>query len=106
MGTMKFDVPHSLPKEEARKRVERLMDDWSRKYGVKSQWSGDSASVSGRVMGISLEASFQVREGSVSGEGTDPGMLLRSKAKQYIQNKFDAYLDPSKSTEDLEDLGE
>lgn len=97
MGTMKFDVPHSLPKEEAKKRLEQLVSYWGNKYGVRSQWNGDSATISGKVMGISLDASFEVRDGLIAGEGTDPGMLLRSKAKQYIQTKVGAFLDPNQS---------
>ncbi|MCI0570532.1 MAG: polyhydroxyalkanoic acid system family protein [Myxococcaceae bacterium] len=106
MGTMKLDVPHSLPKDEAKKRLAQLVDYWSSKYGVKSQWTGDSATVTGKVMGIALEASFEVRDGIVAGEGTDPGMLLRSKAKQYIQSKMSAFLDPSKNPADLTHKGD
>ena len=106
MATMKFDVPHSLPKDEAKKRVQQLVDYWGQKYGVKCQWNGDQASVSGRVMGITLDANFEVREGLVCGEGTDPGMLLRNKAKQYIQGKFNDFLDPSKSSAELGNLND
>ena len=50
MGTMKFDVPHSLPKAEARQRVERLLQYWKDKYGVQSNWSGDGAKVNGKIV--------------------------------------------------------
>jgi hypothetical protein len=105
MATMKFDVPHSLPKEEAKKRLEQLIAYWANKYGVKSQWAGDSATVTGKVMGISLDANLQVKDGVVVGEGTDPGMLLRSKAKQYITGKVGAFLDP-KAAPDASKLGD
>ena len=101
MGTMKFDVPHSLPKAEARQRVERLLQYWKDKYGVQSNWSGDGAKVNGKVMGISLDANFTVADGTIQGEGTDPGMLLRGKAKSYIQDKFSTVLDPKKSLDDV-----
>lgn len=101
MGTMKFEVPHKLPKDEAKKRIEQLTDYWKSKYGIQSSWQGDGASMNGRVMGIKLEASFQVTESGVSGEGTDPGMLFREKAKKYLTHKFSSFLDPSKSLEDL-----
>ena len=29
MGTMKFEVPHTLSKDEARKRVEQLVNYWT-----------------------------------------------------------------------------
>ncbi|HLT30144.1 MAG TPA: polyhydroxyalkanoic acid system family protein [Myxococcaceae bacterium] len=104
MAVMKFDVNHSLSKDQARERVQKLMGYWADKYGVKSEWNGDQASVLGKVMGINLEANFEVRDGQVCGEGTDPGMLLRGQAKKYIQKKFDEFLDPTKSEADLNAL--
>jgi hypothetical protein len=53
------------------------------------------------VMGINLDASFTITDKAVQGEGTDPGMLLRSQAKSYLQKKFGAVLDPGKSLTDL-----
>ncbi|WNG16492.1 polyhydroxyalkanoic acid system family protein [Cystobacter fuscus] len=101
MGTMKFEIPHTLNKDDARKRVEQLLQYWKSKYGVQSNWSGDGAKVTGKVMGISLDANFTITDGAIQGEGTDPGMLLRSKAKSYIQDKFASVLDASKSTDDV-----
>ncbi len=104
MAMMKFEVPHSLPQPEARKRVEQLLQYWGGKYGVKASWVGEAAQVTGKVMGINLDASFQVTDNAIQGEGTDPGMLLRGQAKSYLQKKFSAVLDPSKSTSDLGNL--
>jgi hypothetical protein len=101
MGMMKFEVPHSLPKDEARKRVEQLLHYWGSKYGVKADWSGDGAKLNGKVMGINLDASFVITDKAVQGEGTDPGLLLRSQAKAYLQKKFGAVLDPSKSLDQV-----
>ncbi|MDY7228051.1 polyhydroxyalkanoic acid system family protein [Hyalangium rubrum] len=101
MGTMKFEVPHSLPKDEVRKRVEQLLQYWGTKYGVKSDWAGEGARLVGKVMGIQLDASFVITDKAVQGEGTDPGMLLRGQAKSYLQKKFGAVLDPSKSLNDV-----
>ncbi|SEK66983.1 MULTISPECIES: polyhydroxyalkanoic acid system family protein [Stigmatella] len=101
MGTMKFEVPHSLPKDEVKKRVEQLLQYWGSKYGVKADWAGDGAKLMGKVMGINLDASFTITDKAVQGEGTDPGMLLRSQAKSYLQKKFGAVLDPGKSLTDL-----
>jgi hypothetical protein len=101
MGMMKFEVSHSLPKDEARKRIEHLLVYWGTKYGVKSDWSGDGAKLNGKVMGINLDASFVITDKAVQGEGTDPGMLLRGQAKAYLQKRFGAVLDPSKSLTDV-----
>jgi hypothetical protein len=101
MGLLSFEVPHTLPKEEARKRLEQLTRYWAGKYGVASRWSGDEATLSGKVMGISLSATLKVTESKVGGEATDPGMLLRGKAKKYLTHKFNSYLDPAKTLEQL-----
>jgi hypothetical protein len=92
---LKFGVPHSLPREQARQRVEKLVSYWSAKYGLKAAWSGDSATLSGKAMGISLQARLEVRDGGVEGEATDPGFLLRDRARKYLAQKFGDYLDPS-----------
>lgn len=101
MGTMKFEVPHSLSKDEARKRVEQLLKYWMDKYGVKTSWSENGAKVIGKVMGINLDANFTITDGAIQGEGTDPGMLLRGQAKSYLQKKLGGVLDPSKSLDDV-----
>lgn len=101
MGMMKFDIPHSLPKEEVRKRVEQLLQYWGSKYGVKADWQGDGAKMTGKVMGIQLDASFVITDKQVQGEGTDPGLLLRNQAKSYLQKKFASVLDPSKSLDQV-----
>jgi hypothetical protein len=105
MGMMKFEVPHSLPKEEAKKRIEALTRYWQ-KHGITAQWSGDNASINGKVMGVQFDAKLAVTEKSVGGEGTDPGMLLRGTAKKYLEGKFQTFLDPKKSLADLDKVKE
>jgi len=95
MGTMKFEVPHRLSKDEAKKRVSQLLEYWNSKYGVKSHWDGDRASVNGKAMGITIQADLEVGEGKVGGDASDPGFLFREKAKKYLTQKFNAYLDPA-----------
>ena len=51
--------------------------------------------------GINLDASFVITDKAIQGEGTDPGLLLRGQAKSYLQKKFGAVLDPSKSLADV-----
>jgi hypothetical protein len=101
MGTMKFEVSHSLPRDEARKRVEHLLQHWGTKYGVKSDWAENGARLNGKVMGINLDATFVITDKAIQGEGTDPGILLRGQAKSYLQKKFGAVLDPTKSLADV-----
>jgi putative polyhydroxyalkanoate system protein len=94
MGMMKLEVPHALSKDEARKRVEALLRYWTEKYGVQTTWNGDAVSVSGRFIGMSLHAQMVVGDSKVGGEASDPGLLFREKARQYLTRKFNDYLDP------------
>ncbi len=94
MGMLKFEVGHSLSKDEARSRVAQLLEYWSAKYGVKATWTGDKAHASGKVMGLSFHADLEVTGDKVGGEATDPGFLLRDKARKYLTEKFASYLAP------------
>ena len=105
MGMMKFEVSHTLPRDEAKKRIQTLLDHWRTKYGVKTDWEGEQARVTGKVMGIQLDANFQVTDRAVAGEGTDPGLLLRTQAKSYLQRKFGAVLDPAHDPKTLREDG-
>jgi hypothetical protein len=98
---LSFEVPHSLSKDEARQRMERLIGYWGTKYGVKAQWAGDQATLSGKVMGITLNATLQVGDQKVGGEASDPGLLFRGQAKKYLTHKFTHYLDPKKQLAEL-----
>ncbi len=101
MGKIDFQVPHTLSLAEAKKRMERLTVYWA-KHGVQSSWAGDVAKLTGRVMGVHLEATLRVTDKTVGGQATDPGLLLRGQAKKYLTHKFETWLDPKRSLEDLE----
>jgi hypothetical protein len=98
--TFEFQVPHRLPRAEARARMEKLTTAWSR-HGIHATWAGDEAKLDGKVMGMHLVATLRVMDSQVGGEATDPGMLLRSQAKKYLTEKFAHYLDPTKTLADL-----
>ncbi len=98
--TFAFHVSHALPRSEARARIEKLTEAWSR-HGVQSKWKGDEAELDGKVMGMHLVATLKVTDSQVGGEATDPGMLLRGQAKKYLTEKFAHYLDPKKALADL-----
>jgi hypothetical protein len=101
MGMIDFQVPHSLSLAEAKQRMEKLTQHWA-KHGIQSSWAGDVAKLSGKVMGIHLDATLRVTDKTVGGEATDPGMLLRGQAKKYLTHKFATWLDPKKTIEELE----
>jgi hypothetical protein len=101
MGLIKFDVPNTLPIEEAKKRVEALLSYWNRKYGVSSSWKDHGASMKGKAMGVTIDGNLRVEANRIAGEATDPGMLLRGQAQKYLTRKFAEYLDASKTLEQL-----
>lgn len=101
MGMLKFEVPHQLSKDEAVLRAKKLLEHWGKKHGIVTTWQGDSAHLSGKVMGISLEANMSIDDKHVAGEATDPGMLLRGKARKYLEEKFAYALDPNRKVEDM-----
>lgn len=102
MGMIKFEVPHQLSKEEVKRRLDMLAEHWGTKYGVKTEWAGEhKANIQGKAMGLSINANLNINDKSVDGEATDPGILFRSKAKSYLTEKFNFYLDPSKTLEEL-----
>jgi hypothetical protein len=102
MGMIKFEFPHALPADEAKKRVEALLGYWSRKYGLKASWSGEKATMSGKAMGFSFDGWLQVEGTKVGGEASDPGMLLRGQAKGYLTRKLGEYLDGKKQLSEIQ----
>lgn len=102
MGLMKLEIAHTLSAEDARARVQALLDYWTRKYGVKASWAGDKATFLGNVMGVKFDGHLTVTASRVGGEVTDPGMLLRGQTQKYLQRKFGDYLDPKKALKDVQ----
>ncbi len=101
MGVIKFEVPNSLPVEDAKKRVEALLGYWNRKYGVSSAWDGVSATMKGKAVGVTIDGKLSVEAARIAGEASDPGMLLRGQAQKYLTRKFAEYLDPKRSLEQV-----
>lgn len=101
MGFIKFEVPNSLPVEDAKKRVEALLGYWNRKYGVSSAWTGVNATMKGKAVGVTIDGNLAVETTRIAGEASDPGMLLRGQAKKYLERKFAEYLDPSRSLDQV-----
>jgi hypothetical protein len=102
MGMLKLEIPHSLPLEDARARVQALLDYWARKYNVRATWNGDKATFAGKAMGITIDGHLTLAPRQITGEASDPGMLLRGQAKKYLDRKFADYLDPKKSLADVQ----
>jgi putative polyhydroxyalkanoate system protein len=94
---MKIERKFSFTADEAKQRMQALTDYWHTKYGVKTDWNGNTGRTQGKVKGISFDARVDVAEKQLTCEA-DVGFLAeRLGARSYIERKLDEYLDPSKS---------
>lgn len=86
---------HPFSRDEARHRVQQLVDYWSQRFGVQRQWRGDVVYVKGEVMGVEIDARLVIGEHEVRGQASDPGFLVRNAALDYVQRKLRKYLHPN-----------
>ncbi len=102
MASMKIEHRFTVPREEARQRLEALGQYLGKKYGINFNWDGgDKASFKGKYTIVTIEGTLTLGDGKVIFDGKDPGFLWRNKAKDYIEAKLRTYLDPSRALESL-----
>ncbi|RMH43843.1 MAG: hypothetical protein D6689_04105 [Deltaproteobacteria bacterium] len=91
---MKLEFPHSLPKAEARARLEALGEYLTNRHHIDVTWNGDRATFSGRFKKVvKIRGELSLGDGIARFEGDDPGFAWRGQAKKYIQRKLNEYLD-------------
>jgi hypothetical protein len=90
-----FEEPHTFSRTEARERIQQLLDYWSSRWGIRRDWHGDSVSIHGSVMGVSIDAELVIGDHWVSAFASDPGFLVRGAAVGYVSGKLRKYLHPS-----------
>ncbi len=99
---MNIDYKHGLGKDEAKARLEALGEYLGNKHGIRVSWSSDDrATFNGKYMVVSIEGELSLSDDSVKFAGKDPGMLWRKKAKSYIEDKLETYLDPKTPVDQL-----
>lgn len=91
----------ALSREDAKARLEALGEYFQNKHGLSVTWQGDSASVRGKYLVVTIDGSLRFEGDKVVFEGQDPGMLWRGKAKDYLTEKLTKYLEPSRPLADL-----
>lgn len=100
--SLRIEHPCSIEIAEVRERIRALGDYLSNKHGLRVAWQGDDrATISGKYLVVTIEGSVTIAPGKVVFEGKDPGMLWRGKARDYLQNKLDKYLNPKTPLADL-----
>ncbi|MBK7579379.1 MAG: polyhydroxyalkanoic acid system family protein [Myxococcales bacterium] len=96
------DHAHSFTIEDARARIRALGEYLSNKHGISATWTNDNqATITGKYLVVSIEGTVTVEEKRVRFDGKDPGMLWRGKAKDYLANKLEKYLNPATAIDDL-----
>jgi putative polyhydroxyalkanoate system protein len=98
---MRIEHRHELPEQEAKQRIEALGDYLANKYGLTVSWNGERASITGRYLIVTIEGTVAISPGKVVFEGKDPGMMWRSKARDYLEHKLSKYLDSKTPVESL-----
>jgi putative polyhydroxyalkanoate system protein len=101
VSNIQVEHAHSLGLEEVRARVHALGDYLTTKHGIAVTWEGDRASVKGRYLVVVIEGSVTLEADKVTFEAKDPGLLWRSKAKEYLTRKLAKYLDPQTPLSEL-----
>lgn len=100
--SFRIEHAHELGIDEARARIRALGDYLDNKHGIKVEWTGtNEAQVLGSFLVVKIEAKVMVEDKRVVFDGKDPGMLWRSKARSYLENKMQTYLDPKRTSDDL-----
>ncbi len=88
-------VVHGFSVSDAHARVQQMLDYWHQRFGVASRWDGQQVWVQGTIWGVDFRARFEVSDGVVSAEATDPGPLWRRAAIDYTIKKLRKYLSPT-----------
>lgn len=77
MPKMSIDIPHTLGKDEARKRVQGMISNMKDQYGdrisdLHEDWNGDTGTFSFKAMGMSVKGSLKVTDDDVKVDGDLP----------------------------------
>jgi hypothetical protein len=91
-ATISLRVGHQFSTDDAHARLQQLMEYWGGRFGISYEWLGHRLWVSGTVVGVSFRAHLDIIDRAVFAESTDPGMLWRNLAREYVGKKLRKYL--------------
>jgi hypothetical protein len=99
---MEIDYPYEVSDQDARSRLDILTQYLANKHGIVVTWvDAAKARFSGKYLVVKIDGELTLGNGRAKFRGEDPGFLWRGRAKEYIQNKLAAYLDPKNPLERL-----
>lgn len=93
---------YQLSEPEALARAHALTDYWSKRHGVRADWTADDeVRLSGKVLGVRFDGTVIIRAGTIRAT-VDAGFLAEKLgARGYVERKLDDYLDPTVTLESL-----
>ena len=101
MATYRDEYPHDFAVDDATARVRALTDYWDAQYGTRTDWYGNTGTISGRVLGLSFWARFIIDGGRLHGELRVSPLAVRMGGRKYLKRKLDQYMDPDVSLDEL-----
>lgn len=94
MPNFNLTIPHKLPKEEATKRIKKLLTKVKKEYGSKisnleEEWSENRGAFSFKATGFAVSGTLIVRTKDVVLDGTLPfaASFFKSKIKKIITDE-------------------
>ena len=102
MANLRIEHPlGAMSQSEAKARLVAMGEYFTNKHGIQVIWSGDTATVKGKYLVVSIDGGLRFEDGKAIFEGKDPGILWRGKARDYIAGKIQKYLNPATKLDDL-----
>ncbi|HUF17619.1 MAG TPA: polyhydroxyalkanoic acid system family protein [Thermoanaerobaculia bacterium] len=91
---MKLNFPHNTTRNRARKKIEKLLQDLSRKHGdmvsdLEQEWDDDTLVFAFRAKGMKAKGTLDVTEDEIVLNGRLPLLALpfESRIKQQIEQE-------------------
>ena len=98
---MLMERPHGFSAEEALARIQALTTYWTQ-YGVRAQWTGNTAFVDGKVKGVKFRGEIRVEAHSIVADIKAGFLAEKLGGKKYVERKINDYLDAANSLEELQ----
>lgn len=92
MSTIFIRRPHSLTPKQAAEVADRVAEDLAAEYGIQTEWSGKSASVSGK--GLKGELRLAPKQFELDLELGFLLSMFAEKIRDGIEAEFDRLLEP------------
>jgi hypothetical protein len=99
---MKMEKMHRFSQEEAQARVQALTDYWDTRYNTQTIWTGNRATINGKVKGISFEGSFSIESDRLVADVKVGWLAEKIGGKAYVERKLMDYLSPGVTLEELQ----